>query len=141
MSAERRRLARLRRLATVRAIARQSAALEAAQAESTLMQLRALSERTRRLAGEYGGRREIADGFALHQLGRFVLGLHAITRTAEGDTVRAQSIADAKQQQLAEAERRRAAIEERAALQARLVAKMREQPVLGGRRSSGTELE
>lgn len=134
MKEERQRLTRLRRLEKIRAIAKQTAAAEAAQAESTLTQLRALSDRTRRLASEYASRREVGDGAALHQLGKFVGGLQALSRTTDGDALRAQSIADAKQRLLAEAERRRAAIEERAALQARLIAKAGEKPVLGSRK-------
>ena len=130
MKEERKRLGRLKRLEKIRAIAKQTAAVEAAQAESTLTQLRALSERTRRMASDYASRREASDGAALHQLGRFVTGLQAISR-----------IADAKQRELAAAERRRAAIEERAELQARLIAKASEQPVLGSRKGSGTGLE
>lgn len=141
MNAERQRLLRLRRLEKIRAIAKQNAALEAAQAESTLSQLRALSDRTRRLAQDYGSRREMADGAALRQVGRFASGLEAISRSTEGDAVRAQSIADAKQLQLAEAERRRAAIEERAALQERMIAKAGQTPSLTARRPSGTGLE
>lgn len=141
MQAERKRLARLKRLEKIRAIAKQTAAAEAAQAESTLTQLRALEDRTRRMASEYGARREAADGAALRQVGRFVDGLQALGRTTAGDALRARSIADAKQQQLAEAERRRAAIEERAAAQARQIAKGAQAPVLGARRPSGTGLE
>lgn len=141
MNAERARLLRLRRLEKLRAIAKQTAAAEAAHAESTLSQLRTLTERTRTLASHYGNRREASDGYALRQLGRFVDGLNTLTSTTEGDARRAQSIADAKQRQLAEAERRRAAIEERAILQEKVLAKLRQQPVLGGRRGSGTELE
>jgi len=141
MKEERQRLGRLKRLEKIRAIAKQTAAVEAAQAESTLTQLRALSERTRRMASDYASRREASDGAALHQLGRFVTGLQAISRNTDGDALRAQSIADAKQRELAAAERRRAAIEERAELQARLIAKASEQPVLGSRKGSGTGLE
>ncbi|SFF76135.1 hypothetical protein SAMN05518801_101316 [Novosphingobium sp. CF614] len=141
MKEERKRLARLHRLEKIRDIAKQTAAAEAARAESTLSQLRTLSDRTRRLASDYANRREAADGAALHQLGSFVSGLQALSRTTDGDALRAQSIADAKQQQLAEAERRRAAIEERAALQARLIAKAAHQPILSGRKTSGTGLE
>ena len=141
MKEERQRLHRLKRLEKIRAIAKQTAAAEAAQAESTLSQLRALSDRTRALASDYASRREVADGAALHQLGRFVSGLQALSRTTDGDALRAQSIADAKQQLLAEAERRRAAIEDRAALQTRLIAKATQQPVLGARKGSGTGLE
>ncbi|MCT2398173.1 hypothetical protein [Novosphingobium mangrovi (ex Huang et al. 2023)] len=141
MKEERKRLARLRRLEKIRAIAKQTAAAEAARAEGTLTQLRALSERTRRMASDYGNRREVHDGAALRQLGRFVVGLQAISRTTDGDALRAQSIADAKQRELAEAERRRAAIEERAELQARLIAKASEHPALGSRKGSGTDLD
>lgn len=141
MKEERKRLTRLRRLEKLRAIAKQTAAVEAAQAESTLTQLRSLSDRTRRMAADYANRREAGDGGELRQLGRFVSGLQALSRTTDGDALRAQSIADAKQRQLAEAERRRAAIEERASLQARLISKASEQPVLGGRKGTGTSLE
>lgn len=141
MNDARKRLERLRRLEKVRAIARQTAAAEAAQAEGTLAQLRALSTRTRQLAEDYAGRRNATDGAALHQIGRFVSGLQNLSRNAEGDARRAHAIADAKQKHLAEAERRRAAIEERAALQERMIAKQAAIPVLAARRTSGTELE
>lgn len=141
MREEHKRLARLRRLEKIRALACQTAANEAAQAESTLAQLRSLSARTRQLAEDYAGRRNAADGAALHQIGRFVSGLQALSQTTEGDARRAHAIADAKQRQLAEAERRRAAIEERAALQERMIAKQATAPVLAARRSSGTKLE
>jgi len=141
MSSDRRKLARLKRLERIRAIAKQMAAAEAAQAESTLAQLRGLSERTRRIASDYAGRREASDGAALHRVGRFVGGLQALTRTTDGDALRAQAIADAKQQLLATAERRRAAIEERIALQAQRIAMAGEQPALSSRRRSGTGLE
>ena len=141
MKEERKRLGRLRRLEKIRAIAKQTAAAEAAQAESTLTQLRSLSERTRQMAADYASRREASDGAALHQLGRFVVGLQALSRTTDGDALRAQSIADAKQRQLAEAERRRAAIEERAELQSRLIAKASQQPALGSRKGTGTDLD
>lgn len=141
MTADRKKLARLNRLEKLRTIARQAAATEAAQAEGTLAQLQNLSERTRRLANEYTARRDAADGAALHQVGCFVGGLRTITRTTDGEAERARSIADAKQQQLIEAERRRAAIEDRATAQARVVAAKARQPVLGGKRRSGTEIE
>jgi hypothetical protein len=141
VKAEKERLGRLRRLEKIRAIAKQTAAAEAASAESTLTQLRALSERTRRMAADYASRREAVDGAALHQLGRFVVGLQALSRTTDGDALRAQSIADAKQRELAEAERRRAAIEERAELQARLIAKASVQPVLTSKKGTGTDLD
>lgn len=141
MTAERKKLARLNRLEKLRAIAKQTAATEAAQAESTLAQLRNLSDRTRNLAAGYAARRDAPDGAALHQVGRFVDGLRTLTRTTDGDALRAQAIADAKQQLLVEAERRRAAIEDRATAQARVVASKAQVPALGGKRASGTELD
>lgn len=139
--ADRARLVRLRRLEKIRAIAKQTAMAEAAAAESTLGQLLRLSERTRNLAGEYGNRRNAAHGGDLLQQRHFISGLTALSRTTENDARRAQSIADAKLQQLAQAERRRAAIEERAQLQARMLAKSAQSPVLGARKGSGTDLE
>lgn len=134
MSPDRAKLARLKRLEKVRAIAKQTAANEAAQAESTLTQLRGLADRTRRLAVDYSARRDAVDGGGLLQAGRFVGGLQSLTRTTDGDTLRAQAIADAKQQLLGQAERRRSAIEERATAQARLIAGKAQQPVLGARK-------
>jgi flagellar biosynthesis chaperone FliJ len=141
MTADKKKLARLNRLEKLRAIAKQTAATEAAQAESTLAQLKMLSDRTRGLARDYAARRDAGDGAALHHVGRFVGGLQALTRTTDGDALRARSIADAKQQALVEAERRRAAIEDRADLQARRIASKAQPPVLTGRRASGTDLE
>lgn len=141
MKAERRRLKRLQRLERVRAIAKQTAAVEAAQAEGTLAQLETLAERTRQLAAEYAGRHEAPDGAALQQLGRFTGGLQKIYANTANDATQARRIADYKQQALGQAERRRAAVEERAERQARVVAKGGEAPVLGGRRKFGTGLE
>lgn len=141
MKEERARLNRLRRLERIRDIAKQTAAAESAAAESTLSQLRALSDRTRQLASDYGQRRQIANGEGLHQVSRFVGGLNALTRSTEGDAARAQSIADAKLQLLAEAERRRAAIEERAENQAKVIAKGSQTPILGSRKAIGTDLD
>lgn len=141
MTADRKKLARLNRLEKLRAIAKQAAATEAAQAESTLVQLQTLSQRTRSLAATYSARRDAPDGAALRHVGHFVSGLQGLTRTTDGDALRARAIADAKQQLLVEAERRRAAIEDRATAQARIVASKSRQPVLGGKRPSGTELD
>lgn len=141
MKAERARLARLRRLEKVRAFAKQAAAQEAAAAESTLAHLQSLFERTSAMAAQYGARREAADGAALRQLGHFVQGLTSLSQTTQGDAARARAIADAKLRLLAEAERRRAATEDRAALQEKMIAKSAQMPVLGARKGSGTGLE
>lgn len=137
---ERARLLRLRRLEKIRAIAKQTAAREAAEAESTLSQLRALTDRTGRLAADYGARRGAADGASLRTLAGFVDGLGKLTRTTQADAQRAEAIADAKLRMLAEAERRRAAVEERATLQAKLIARTAQPPALGSRKQTGTDL-
>lgn len=141
MNAEdRARLLRLKRLEKIRAIAKQTAAREAAEAESTLTQLRTLTERTGRLAADYGARRSSLDGASLQQLAGFVDGLGKLTRTTQADAQRAEAIADAKLRMLAEAERRRAAVEERAVLHERLIARAGETPALGSRKQTGTDL-
>lgn len=138
---DRKRLIRLQRLEKVRAVARQAAMAEAARAESTLAQLEALAERTRTLAEGYARRSESADGHALRQIGRFAQGLHGIAATTASDTQRARLRADARMAELGLAERRRAAVAERAEAQARALAKAAETPVLGARRAIGTPLE
>ena len=65
---DKRRLARLKRLETVRAVAKQAAAAQAAEAEGTLAQLLALAERTGRLAADYAARTAPEDGDALRRL-------------------------------------------------------------------------
>ena len=141
MHPELRRLRRLQRLEQVRAIAKQAAAQDAALAESTLQQLRALAERTRSLADGYDVRAVAADGLALRQLGSFVAGLSGISASTERDALQAQSLADRKQHELALAERARVAVEKRAAASAQALAQRLAQPVLGARRVVGTGLE
>jgi hypothetical protein len=141
MKAERARLLRLQRLERMRAIAKQTAAAEAAQAESTLAQLEALAERTRTLAAQYAGRSEIQDAAALQLLGRFARGLQGISDSTTSDAAVARRVADSKMIELANAERRRAAVEERAEKQAKVVANRGETPALGTRKGFGTELE
>jgi len=141
MKAERARLKRLQRLERVRDIARQTAAAEAAQAEGTLAQLEALAERTRRLAADYATRGGAADGAALRQLTSFTGGLQKIHASTTSDADRARLFADGKMAALAAAERRRAAVGERAEKQARVIAEGRESPALGTRKGFGTGLE
>lgn len=141
MQAERQRLARLQRLERVRAIAKQAAAAEAAQAESTLAQLQALAERTRLLVADYATRQTALDGASLQQLSRFAGNLQGIADQTRQDALRAQSLADAKQAALGAAERRRAAVEDRAERQSKAMARASEKPVLGSRRGIGTGLE
>lgn len=137
---ERARLLRLKRLEKIRAIAKQTAARKAAEAESTLTQLRTLTDRTGRMVADYGARRNAADGASLRQLAGFVDGLGTLARNTKADAQRAEAIADAKLRMLAEAERRRAAVEDRARLQERLIARGAETPALGSRKQTGTDL-
>ena len=141
MKAERDRLKRLNRLERVRAIAKQTAAAEAAQAEGTLAQLEALAERTRSMAAEYANRTNALDAASLQQVSSFARGLEGISRNTSNDAANARRIADVKMQALSEAERRRAVVEERAAAQARIIAQGSQTPVLAGRKKSGTGLE
>lgn len=141
MAAERARLHRLQRLERVRAIARHQAAREAAQAEGTLAQLEALAERTHRMAEDYRGRTVLADGLELRELGQFVAGLSGISSATRGDAIQARELADRKQHDLALAERRRAAVEDRAQGEQRALVQRRAPQALDGRRPLGTPLE
>lgn len=126
MKAERAKLKRLQRLEKVRAIAKQSAVTEAARAENTYAQLSALAERTGNLAADYAARTDVVDGADLAMLRRFASGLQGIRATTQADAERAQAIADRRQTELASAERRRAAVEDRANAQARQIAAKRQ---------------
>lgn len=139
--ADPKRLVRLQRLEKVRAIAKQTAATAAAEAEGTLSQLQALAVRTGDMAADYAGRSDARDGLSLQQLGRFADGLQGITRNTLADAARAKTIADSRQQELAAAERRRSAVAERAIQEAREIAARRQSPVLGSRKAVGTDLE
>lgn len=134
-------LRRLLRLEKVRAIAKQAAAAEAAEAEGTLAQLEALVNRTSQLAGDYRPGPDLPDGLALRHLGAFVSGLDKVVAATRDDAERARRIADRKQQELARAERSRAAVEDRAEAGRRALEQARQQPVLGARRTVGTVLE
>lgn len=135
------RLMRLHRLERVRAIAKQAAATAAAEAEGTLAQLQALAARTDSLANDYAGRNDARDGMSLQQIGRFAGGLRGISESTLVDAGRAKTIADSRQLELAAAERRRAAVEERAIQEAKDIAARRQSPVLGSRKAIGTDLE
>ena len=141
MTADERRLNRLRRLERVRAIAKRQLAAETAVAESALAQLRMLTERTRGLAGDYAAREDALDGYDLRQTGRFAAGLCNIAHSAGLETSTAQHRADTKLAELAAAERRRAAVEQRLDFEQRLIAKKAEIRPAGARRKIGTELE
>lgn len=143
MKAERERLARLRRLERIRDIARQTALVEAGKAEGTLAQLQGLVERTERLRDDYSARTDAPDAHALQQLRHFVAGLDRITSSTRADAENARRIADARAQEAAAAERSRAAVEERAEAQARLIARKIASGAIPttAKKGSGTGLE
>ena len=141
MAADTRRLVRLHRLERVRRIAKHVAAVEAAQAEGTLAQLVALADRVTLLATDYAARDDAPDALALQQLVRFAGGLRQVSRTTRGDASQARAVANRKQSELVHAERRRAAVEERALGEARAAVARRATPAIGARRAIGTGLE
>jgi hypothetical protein len=144
VKAERARLARLKRLERIRDIARQTALAEAGKAEGTLAQLQGLVERTQRLSADYAARTDARDAHGLQQLRHFVAGLDRIATGTRADAEAARRIADTKAQEAAAAERRRAAVEERAEAQARLIARKAESatiPTAASAKRSGTGLE
>lgn len=103
---------RLRKLERLRAIARQTALAEAARAEGTLAQLTGLAERTRLLAADYAARNDAASAADLAGHLRFAEGMQGVTRSAAAEAGNARRLADHKAQAVAEAERRRAAVED-----------------------------
>lgn len=127
MKAERKRLYRLQRVERLRAIAKQAAASDAARAEGTLSQLLTLADRTRALATDYAVREGETDSAALRHLTDFASGLQDIAASTSGDAETARRVADDKFVQLASAERRRAAVEQRAQRQARSIAKAKDE--------------
>ena len=141
MANDRQRLSRLHRLERVRAIAKDAAAAEAAQAEGTLAQLVALADKVTLLATDYAARDDAPDALALQQLVRFSGGLRQVSVSTRHDAGQARAVADRKQSDHAHAERRRAAVEERALDEARAIAARRIAPAIGARRATGTGLE
>lgn len=113
MSTDQAKLKRLRRLERLRGIARQTALAEAAKAEGALAQVANLEARTAALIQAYRLRRDAHDGAALAQTQRFVAGLTRIGESTAQDLVRARETADARAAEAAEAERRRAAVDDR----------------------------
>lgn len=141
MRPEARKLARLRRLEKIRALAKQEAAQLAAEAEGALSHLRSLETRTRAMADAYRDPGALADGQALRQQVLFTHGLAGISAATSRDATAAQVAADARQLELALAERRRAAVEDRALASARAIAQRQSHPAAAARKPVGTELE
>jgi hypothetical protein len=141
MKQHQRKLARLQRLARIRAVARQEAATRAAQAEDVFARIVALDEQTHALARRYETRGECRDADSLRQLGSFVSAL----RTLAGETSRqietARSDADARQADLAQAERRRSVIEDRAQDLRRTLERRQANAVTPAARTFGTLLD
>jgi hypothetical protein len=141
MRPEQARLRRLERLERVRAIARHEAVRAAASAEGSLAQLLDLARRTEAMADDYRARTAMTDGQALAQHHAFLTGLTGIHTATSGDAAQVRALADRMQDELAMAERRRAAVEERARVEQRQLAQRRLPAALGARRGVGTGLE
>lgn len=139
--ADRARLLRLQRLSRVRAIARQEAVREAAEAESTLAQLRNLADRTAALAQAYDQPTAQPDAARLSSALGFRSGLIAIRTQALADQARAQTTADSLQGALAQAERRRALVQDRVDALAKVIASAGSHAPAGASRRTGTELD
>jgi hypothetical protein len=135
------RLRRLQRLERVRAIAKHEALRAAASAEGSLAQLLGLARRTAAMTEDYRARTGMSDALALAQHHAFVSGLTGIHAATRGDAVQAQALADRMQEELATAERRRAAVEDRARAEQRQLTQRRLPQSLGARRAVGTGLE
>ncbi|WP_324741874.1 hypothetical protein U8326_01290 [Tsuneonella sp. CC-YZS046] len=134
MKPEEQRLKRLQRLERVRAIAKRTLATETAQAEGTLAQLQTLSDRTRQLADDYAARDDASDGHSLRQGSHFASGLYRIAASTGADVSTAREHANRKLAELAIAERKRAAVEERAKNEEQALQKKAQQPAIGSRK-------
>lgn len=141
MRPEQARLRRLQRLERVRAIAKHDALRAAASAEGSLSQLLGLARRTAAMTQDYRARTGMTDALSLAQHHAFLTGLTGIHTATSGDAMQAQALADRMQEELALAERRRAAVEDRARAEQRQIAQRRLPPALGARRAVGTGLE
>lgn len=141
MRPEAARLKRLTRLERVRALAKQDALRAAAEAEGHLAQLNALADRTARIAADYRARRDCHSGDELKRLSGFTAGIAAIGTATAGDASAARSLADQRQQDLARAERSRAAVAERVTTEQRALAQHGKTVSLTPRKALGTALE
>ena len=114
MKAERARLVRLKRLEKLRAISRHNALAESGRAEARLAQLEQLGERTAALIGTYAARTDAACGGDLTSQRVYMGELQRVVGRNQADIARAREQADARAIEAAAAERRRAAVEDRA---------------------------
>lgn len=90
---------------------------------------------------DYGARTGMRDGLALLQHLSFIAGIGTVHRATSHDTAQAQATADRLQQELAAAERRRAAVGQRLDAARRSLALLAQDQPLGSRRAIGTGLE
>ena len=141
MRPETARLNRLTRLERVRALAKQDALRATAEAEGHLAQLNALAERTARIAADYRARSDCHSGAELKRLNGFIDGIAAIGTATASDAIAARTLADQRQQDLARAERSRAAVAERVTAEERALAQRRKTTALTSRKAIGTALE
>jgi hypothetical protein len=137
------RLKRLRRIEKVRAVAKEMKLAEAARAETTLHQLRALADRTREMADGYSARADSTDAWALSGMFTFSQSLHRMSEKVTADAATAQHHADRLGRDVHAAERSRATAQERAdqyqaALGRTAAAKYADAP---GRKGFGTKFE
>ena len=108
-------LQRLRRLERVREVAKQTAAMQAAEAEGTLGQLTRLRDRTREIAATCRPSPQAMEGGDLRRLQSFADGIGRLTEQTEQDIGTARSRADALRGDLVVAERRLTLASDRAA--------------------------
>lgn len=113
MGADRLVLDRLRRIERVRAAARQTAAMNAAEAEGTLGQLLALHNQTREISGNYDLQNSCDTAAGLQGMCAFLGGIAELIDHTETRIGHSRSQADQAQMQLLASERRRAIAEDR----------------------------
>jgi hypothetical protein len=123
MKTERARLARLKRLEKLRAIARQTALSEAGRAEARLADLETLGQRTATLITGYAARTDADCGADLVRQRIYLGELQRMATRTEVDVARARDQADARAAEAAAAERSRAAVEDRATATAQRIAR------------------
>jgi hypothetical protein len=137
----RKKLARLHRLERIRAIAKHDAAERAAKAEDVFARIVALDAQTHALARRYETRGDCRDGASLRQLGGFVSALRSLGDETARQIDTARCDADARQRELAQAERRRSAVEDRALHARRMLEKRPANLPVVGRQRTGTVLD
>jgi len=110
MTADRAKVARLRRIERLRGIEHRLKIGEAALAEAALVGAGTLADRTARLAASYAGRVEAEDGAALARFQRFAAGLEGLHAGAAAGAATARDRADAARRGAAAAEKRAEAV-------------------------------